>query len=533
MNLLKSIVVFVVAIPLTLISFIAKAQNDPIYINGPFSVSSADLLQWYGNLELGPQAELYIQDGTGVLFYGATFKANPGAKIYGANGSWGTVVQGTGIGKIVFQQANPMNNTTVQQTLDGGNSGSSLNNVLTSIEVNNPLGLKLINSNAWVGTNINFVSGNIYTDLHDLTVMQTTTISNFDVSKFIVTAVPAPSGGHLAVSGMQAGDTYFYPIGMADNDYTPAMITSIAANTIYANVTSYANTTTTAPANGSDGISRSWNIFSLNAGGATISLQHNAATELRTFSRLAHFVTQYGAEPNTTGDVPSGDGWQSNTPGGPDPGTIPDSYIRSRSYSLLANSPSDNQSWFTKASNTINPLPLRLLAFNASAQGSSKVLVSWEVAAQVNTSVFIIERSTNGITFTAIGSKAAAGDYAGDLNYSFIDLSPAQGPNYYRLKMIDRDEHFTYSDVKQVTFNNNGQSIVISPNPAQVRIYVNGAKTGSSIFILDMTGRVLQTIRSYNAAEGIDISGLSAATYVVQIINNNVITATARFIKTN
>ena len=84
-------------------------------------------------------------------------------------------------------------------------------------------------------------------------------------------------------------------------------------------------------------------------------------------------------------------------------------------------------------------LPLDFLSFNAKlTDGISKqVKLSWSTANEVNTKSFAIERKTSA-GFATIGS-IASNNTAGTSNYSFTDIAPATGVNYYRIKQIDKD----------------------------------------------------------------------------------------------
>jgi len=328
----------------------AGAQNDPIYISGSVYISDSSNTQWYSNVELGPNAQLYITDNQKAYFYGAQFKADPGAKIYGTNSSWTTLTQGAGSGSTAFVQPNPMDNSTVQQTLDGGNSGNPANatqNTLASIEINNNLGVKLVNTDSRIGGTVTFTNGHLYTDAHDMVLSSAATCSNYDASKYIVTNLGNAAGGHLVKESYTGAFTF--PVGKSDGDYTPAVITSAAANTIHVNVTDYAGSTPVE--NNGNGIDRTWNIFGNNNNGAIIGLQHNTATNNNNFSNTSNYVTRYGISPNNTGDLTSQTAWQVNTAAAGTTGSVAGAAINSRAYTALATTASANEAFFTKATN--------------------------------------------------------------------------------------------------------------------------------------------------------------------------------------
>ncbi len=116
----------------------------------------------------------------------------------------------------------------------------------------------------------------------------------------------------------------------------------------------------------------------------------------------------------------------------------------------------------------MDPLPVEFLSFSGRTEGSH-VLLDWETASELNSSHFEVERSMDGVEFTAIGTVKAAGDSKSRLLYIFTDRNAAQnygGTIYYRLHQIDTDGSSQYSQVVQVVLP--GSSSVtqkVFPNP--------------------------------------------------------------------
>ncbi len=101
-------------------------------------------------------------------------------------------------------------------------------------------------------------------------------------------------------------------------------------------------------------------------------------------------------------------------------------------------------------------LPVELVSFTASSPSSSTVVLNWQTATEVNNYGFEIQRSSNlgGLGnlegFTAIGFVKGHGNSNSTKNYSFTD-SPTGGSKFqYRLKKIDIDGKFGYSDIVEV-----------------------------------------------------------------------------------
>ena len=109
------------------------------------------------------------------------------------------------------------------------------------------------------------------------------------------------------------------------------------------------------------------------------------------------------------------------------------------------------------------PLPLTLLSFNAQKAGK-EVLLTWTTTQEINTDRFEVEYSADAISFTFFIIVSARGNTSGKTNYSTIHCCPVTGDNFYRLKMIDKDGGFKYSEIKKVNFKQD-REIKVYPNP--------------------------------------------------------------------
>ncbi len=99
-----------------------------------------------------------------------------------------------------------------------------------------------------------------------------------------------------------------------------------------------------------------------------------------------------------------------------------------------------------------NILPIELLVFHAEAKEKS-VLTSWSTASEINNDYFVVERSRNAVNFFEVGRIEGAGDSNVQLNYQLLDRDPYTGLSYYRLKQVDYDGAFTYSETVAVQFD--------------------------------------------------------------------------------
>ena len=123
----------------------------------------------------------------------------------------------------------------------------------------------------------------------------------------------------------------------------------------------------------------------------------------------------------------------------------------------------DNDGNRISAITSSTPLPIELLIFNAQKQGS-KVLLTWSTSQEINSDKFEVVFSKDGVTFQSFISVPAKGTSSIKTDYSTLHCCPVVGANYYRLKMIDRDGRFKYSEIRKVVFEFINE-MTLFPNP--------------------------------------------------------------------
>ncbi len=169
------------------------------------------------------------------------------------------------------------------------------------------------------------------------------------------------------------------------------------------------------------------------------------------------------------------------------------------------------------------PLPIELLAFDAELiKNSSNVILQWKTASETNNDYFAIERSQDKDNWNTIATIKGAGNSTQILNYSFTDEIPLEGDYYYKLKQVDFDGKYTYSEIRIInTENNIEQQIFIYPNPANNKIIIKGNKDEiSHLEIYNTLGQnVSQMTKIVNSNDyqlDMDISKLSTGMYYIK-----------------
>lgn len=102
-------------------------------------------------------------------------------------------------------------------------------------------------------------------------------------------------------------------------------------------------------------------------------------------------------------------------------------------------------------SSPIIPLPIELLYFHAEEAGQTVVL-NWATATEINNDYFAVQRAGKDLEFKTILTQVGAGISNTTNFYTDVDKNPLEGTSYYRLKQVDYDGNFTYSDPVSVYF---------------------------------------------------------------------------------
>lgn len=167
-------------------------------------------------------------------------------------------------------------------------------------------------------------------------------------------------------------------------------------------------------------------------------------------------------------------------------------------------------------------LPVSFLSFTGE-KNKDVVDLKWTTGFEHNNAVFEIETSKDGSNFYRIGSKPSYGNASTDQHYTFTDRMPAIGINYYRLKQVDIDSRYSYSNTIAVLFNGKNHVLTIHPNPAKDRLIISTKQplNKAIINIIGADGRVAksETISSTQRNYEIDIQALAKGIYFVEIIS--------------
>jgi hypothetical protein len=155
--------------------------------------------------------------------------------------------------------------------------------------------------------------------------------------------------------------------------------------------------------------------------------------------------------------------------------------------------------------------------------------LQWEVAREINTSGYVVERSTDGSHYTDIATVPYKAAQGADNQYQYVDVngSGLQGTVFYRIREVDADGNFMYSKTITIQTETLAGKVSVYPNPTSSVATVSftlAADANISLRLFDLSGRELWA-RQYSASAGsnsvsIDcIRSLPEGVYILQWFN--------------
>jgi hypothetical protein len=176
-----------------------------------------------------------------------------------------------------------------------------------------------------------------------------------------------------------------------------------------------------------------------------------------------------------------------------------------------------------------NPLPVTLLSFEGRSLGNDVVL-NWITTSEFNNSGFVVERSIDGRNFERVTFVNGQINSRVRTAYQTIDemafRTAASNVLYYRLRQVDVDGSYTYSNVVRVSFNErNGTEINVQPNPFTGNTNVVIASTDANSYtirITDIQGkfiaqRLIAVEKGMNVVSLTELDNVVPGVYFVQV----------------
>lgn len=183
----------------------------------------------------------------------------------------------------------------------------------------------------------------------------------------------------------------------------------------------------------------------------------------------------------------------------------------------------------TQCSTIGGPLPVTWLYFNGTNEGKNNLL-KWATGTEQNSKEFRLERSLNGTDYSQIAVIPAAGNSTSERRYEFTDQRIDRLNSrvmFYRLKQVDMDDRFSYSNIVRLNYNKEGNTpTIVYPNPTRGVINIlagDRSVIGKEAIISDVNGRILKKVVITAANQQIDLSNYSNGLYLIRLSNDEVL----------
>ncbi len=167
-------------------------------------------------------------------------------------------------------------------------------------------------------------------------------------------------------------------------------------------------------------------------------------------------------------------------------------------------------------------LPIHLLSFDG-AKKNLNVVLNWKTTNEQNKSHFEVERSSNGSDFIKIGIvNASTNNIITNHTYSFTDINlPNANKIFYKLKQVDINGQFKYSNIIIIASKLKENEIIIFPNPTKNEITISDFSSSSNIEIYDHLGKLIITKFNITSGDKINVGLLPKGYYYVKLIDTS------------
>ena len=394
----------------------------------------------------------------------------------------------SGNGTVVIEGDAASSSSTI-----GGANQTNFYNLTVNKSTNNAQ----LSQNISVNNQMTLTSGKLIISNHDLTMGNSASFSNINKDRYIQT----DGTGFLI---RQVGNTWVaFPVG--NSTFNPARLKNdgtvdnfkirVRDNFLQDGTSGSPITTNVIP--------RTWLIEEETIGGSDVSmrliwrpLHHNN----NGFNTNASEITHY-----------TGGNWQDQAAGA---STADNSYSSDHRYREATNITSFSPFGVKSGAS----LPVELLYFYGEREGEN-VRLDWQTATELNNSHFDVEWSTDGINFEKIGQVAGAGTTNDVQFYDFLHINPSNGQNYYRLKQVDFDGKFEYTNIINIRFEQSNSPIVkIYPNPASYYLNIESENTvGEMLQVFSVNGQLILEANQSSPMMNLSIANFPSGTYFVKI----------------
>ncbi|MEL7160594.1 MAG: T9SS type A sorting domain-containing protein, partial [Bacteroidota bacterium] len=146
---------------------------------------------------------------------------------------------------------------------------------------------------------------------------------------------------------------------------------------------------------------------------------------------------------------------------------------------------------------------------------AKSILLEWWIETETNASHYAVEYRGEHNAWQTIGRVSATGTS----RYRFDHRTPREGENVYRLKQVDQDGAFAYSNLARAHFHDRYADITLFPNPAPANgsFQLTNLPAGTELRLVDASGRILRRTFLRGSSSEISTSGLPAGWYHLEL----------------
>jgi len=164
----------------------------------------------------------------------------------------------------------------------------------------------------------------------------------------------------------------------------------------------------------------------------------------------------------------------------------------------------------------ITPLAAFLQSFTAT-KVDTKGLLEWTIVGGKNISTFIIQKSSDGNSFSDLATVLPKGTTDSLTDYQYTDKILWNGNNYYRLKIVFADGHFIYSPLRLISFDTNGFIVSIYPNPVRDNLFINTSVNCNQLVLFDVSGKLIRSVNTFGFQNILSVRNLAKGVYIIVV----------------
>jgi|GEM_PF-2415346 len=167
---------------------------------------------------------------------------------------------------------------------------------------------------------------------------------------------------------------------------------------------------------------------------------------------------------------------------------------------------------------TLSTLPVSYSKPLQAKQAQRTIHLSWSVSNQTANDKYIIEHSQNAKDFLPVGEIKGDGNHTAVRDYEYTHQTPSTGINYYRIKQVDFDGKYSFSNVARVQFKGDGEGLSLYPNPSpgHITVVVPGPHKNRNIQIYNSIGLLIKEA-SIDGSNRINVSDLPQGVYYIRL----------------